>query len=148
MEKTKKQQLKENAATGAASLAGTAAGVVVGTFVKPEEAAAQEPQENDTVVGEVVSQGQTPTENESHPVHTPDQGDAVVVEPDPEPTPEPEPEPIVVVDPEPTPEPEPDNTNVVDEEYIRPLQQGPDDNLLANNTEILPDYMNNADVDN
>ena len=62
MEKNKKQQLKENAASGASSFAGTAAGVVVGSFAMPNEAAAQEVQENETTTTEAEDTTATDTQ--------------------------------------------------------------------------------------
>lgn len=171
MEKTKKQQLKENAATGAASFAGAAAGVVAGTFVMPDEATAQPSQENDiveaalvaephadnhaaapstdndTVMGEVVTPNSTPTDIGNNPEPTPE----------PAPEPAPEPEPVVVIDPEPIPapapapepiDPNPNDVIILDGEVLRPGGQDLNENLMGGSTEELPDYVNNADVDN
>ena len=86
MEKSKKQQMREGAATAAGGFTGAVAGVVAGTVVMPEEAAAQEVAVNDApVAGEgesrptpAAQQQTTHTQNPAKPTVDP------AVKPEPE----------------------------------------------------------------
>lgn len=62
MDKNKKQQLKEGAATGSSSFVGAAAGVALGSLVMPDEAAAQETQPTHTPT--TSTQPETPVQPE------------------------------------------------------------------------------------